>query len=983
MLDQPSLRRRKKVEYILFATSMVGFLAQLLQLTLFYLEYKVITRTQVVTPAIIELPAIYVCTQHVQYFDGPNGSLADRLINAFHYKEMELLCQVLHGIDKYVPCDSLTDTRVYYSSELLCVAKFENDDLLSGAKDTGITYPGSRLYPRPLFEYTAKIVRQEAMANRAIFSIGNKMDAKFRVRNSDSVVALNGNLTSQLSMTFSRKYFSYMPPPYPSHCLDYKLRFDLERRELVDRCLLASSVKYPSNVLTTMNSEYASKGIEVLEDEDFQNTTRACQESYPHVDCEDMGYYIEVQSEMYAPGGVADTVNFKLYRFNGPDMSVMEEPRLDWFSFSVNLGGFMSLWLGISFVDVISKATKVSFKLARRGLHRKTFVPKRSKLAHITRIKLTRIHVIFVMAVMAGCVVHMMLILADAIEEPFKIETLLSKPTTFTLPSISICGHRQENLDSIDSNPNSLLRRFLSNGTKLYQVLSIRELMMVISKSNQVIDLNRSFINDPNAVQRKYESLYNTKLSITRLRQCVTLFSPKQRLSEGKPLIYVTADFVMLLLGKIWLRKGTADTPFTVTYHDGDTIVGSRSSSDTLHFSLPSNLANYYQMSYEIVSSSKVGNHRKSKCIDYSTLNFESQFDATRDCIIKTYQRKNPGFWPPEVFAPQDADLYNHNIDAKFSTAWFPKIARACSQQYPYADCSKTHYTPKVTWSLKYNRKNRSDDKYTQLQLNAPYGVAISFNQSLRYRVPKCGGTTMVTLLRTLSKRNNFSHVTSHVYDKRLLSPVEQVEMFRELTNHSYDRLSYDRHFYFIDFTTFGEHSVKYINMVRDPVDMVISSFHYRRLVAGKRNSSTSRWLSKDFNECVVKGDPECSYERDKYTTAHLVPYFCGQDIVCEKMNDKSALERAKDNVDKHFVVVGILEQFNRTLKVLEKLLPQYFEGATDAFYSDHGGQHLNSHVTEYYVTDKARALLKKNLSLDYELYDYLVEKLERQFKLG
>ncbi|KAI1294687.1 hypothetical protein HDE_06082 [Halotydeus destructor] len=732
MLYQPSLRRKKKVEYILFAISMVGFLAQLLQLTLFYLEYKVITRTLVRIPKTVELPAIYVCTQYVPYFDGPNGSLADRLANAFKYQDMESLCQVLHGTDRYVPCDRLTKTRVYYTSELLCVAKFEYNDTI----DTDSIYYGNRLYHKPLFEYTAKIVRQEAVANRVIFSIGDKTDAKFRVRNSDSVVALNGNLTLQLSMTFYRKFFLYLPFPYPSYCLDYKLKFDLERRELVDRCVLNASVKYPSNVLTTIDSGYTSKGIGLLVDEDFQNITRACQENYPHVDCEDTGYFLEVQSETYATRGVADTVNFKLYRFNGPDMSVKEEPRLDWFNFSVNLGGFLSLWLGISFVDIISKVTKVIYKVVKRRLYRKTFVPKRSKLAHLTKIKFTRIHSIFMMAVIAGCVTHMMLILQNAMEEPFKIETLLSKPSTFTLPSISICGPRKEMLELVDSNPNSPLRKILSNGTELYQLLSIRELMKVSLQPDQVIDLNRSFINDPNVVQQKYKSLYKTKMSITLSKQCVTLFSPKQRLSDRKPPEYVTAHFVMLLLGKIWLRSGKTGAPFTVTYHDGDSFAGAKSGSDTLYFSLPSRIANYYQMSYEIVSSNKVANHRMSECKDYSVIkNYESQFDAIRDCIIKTYQRSHPGTWPPEVYASEDADLYNHNIDAKFGTASVTNIIRECGHKYPDIDCSKTYYTPKVTWVLKYNRKNRADDKHTQLQLNAPYGVEISFNQSLRYRL--------------------------------------------------------------------------------------------------------------------------------------------------------------------------------------------------------------------------------------------------------
>ena len=46
-------------------------------------------------------------------------------------------------------------------------------------------------------------------------------------------------------------------------------------------------------------------------------------------------------------------------------------------------------------------------------------------------------------------------------------------------------------------------------------------------------------------------------------------------------------------------------------------------------------------------------------------------------------------------------------------------------------------------------------------------------------------------------------------------------------------------------------------------------------------------------------------------------------------MNNRNALEIAKRNVLKNFPVVGVLEMFNVTLKVLESRLPQYFKGAS------------------------------------------------------
>ena len=40
-------------------------------------------------------------------------------------------------------------------------------------------------------------------------------------------------------------------------------------------------------------------------------------------------------------------------------------------------------------------------------------------------------------------------------------------------------------------------------------------------------------------------------------------------------------------------------------------------------------------------------------------------------------------------------------------------------------------------------------------------------------------------------------------------------------------------------------------------------------------------------------------------------------------------------NVEKNFFVVGVLEQFDDTLHLFEKLLPRFFNGATEVYHSD------------------------------------------------
>lgn len=49
--------------------------------------------------------------------------------------------------------------------------------------------------------------------------------------------------------------------------------------------------------------------------------------------------------------------------------------------------------------------------------------------------------------------------------------------------------------------------------------------------------------------------------------------------------------------------------------------------------------------------------------------------------------------------------------------------------------------------------------------------------------------------------------------------------------------------------------------------------------------------------------------------------------------NTVGALERAKLAVEKHYAVVGVLEDMNTTLTVLENYIPRFFQGATNVYY--------------------------------------------------
>ena len=89
------------------------------------------------------------------------------------------------------------------------------------------------------------------------------------------------------------------------------------------------------------------------------------------------------------------------------------------------------------------------------------------------------------------------------------------------------------------------------------------------------------------------------------------------------------------------------------------------------------------------------------------------------------------------------------------------------------------------------------------------------------------------------------------------------------------------------------------------------------------------------IDDCVAIGHAQC-----KDITWKYIEFFCGNAYPCQsrgvpESTVKQGMEKAMHNVEKNFFVVGVLEQFDDTLHLFEKLLPRFFNGATEVYHSD------------------------------------------------
>lgn len=162
-------------------------------------------------------------------------------------------------------------------------------------------------------------------------------------------------------------------------------------------------------------------------------------------------------------------------------------------------------------------------------------------------------------------------------------------------------------------------------------------------------------------------------------------------------------------------------------------------------------------------------------------------------------------------------------------------------------------------------------------------------------RVPKAGSEKLMELLKLLAKRNNFvarrdpeqlveTILMDEGYARRLLD--------NEILNCSGVN-SYSKHMAFVNFEELQRPWPIYINMVRDPIERLISWFYYARApwyladrvkTFGKAYKLPAvAWLRKDFNRCILEHDAECVYEQLEMGNLgdhrRQTLFFCGQDI--------------------------------------------------------------------------------------------------------
>ncbi|XP_072383683.1 heparin sulfate O-sulfotransferase [Diabrotica undecimpunctata] len=277
-------------------------------------------------------------------------------------------------------------------------------------------------------------------------------------------------------------------------------------------------------------------------------------------------------------------------------------------------------------------------------------------------------------------------------------------------------------------------------------------------------------------------------------------------------------------------------------------------------------------------------------------------------------------------------------------------------------------------------------DKLQELEENQKQNEAFTHKEKplleekdlilLYNRVPKTGSTSFVGVAYDLCKKNKFNvlHVNISA-NSHTITLENQLKFIHNVTNwKSRKPALYHGHFAFFDFSKYGAPKPLFINLIRKPLDRFISYYYFvrygdnfRPYLVRKKHGNTMT-----FDECVAKQLSEC----DPNNMWLQIPFFCGHSANCWKPGNKWALNEAKKNLANNYFLVGVTEELEDFIQILELSLPRFFKGATEYFQSSNKS-HLRQTVQKDLPAKETMDKIKSSTvwQMENEFYEFALDQ--------
>ena len=205
----------------------------------------------------------------------------------------------------------------------------------------------------------------------------------------------------------------------------------------------------------------------------------------------------------------------------------------------------------------------------------------------------------------------------------------------------------------------------------------------------------------------------------------------------------------------------------------------------------------------------------------------------------------------------------------------------------------------------------------------------------------------------------------------RIMTPLDESWFVHNITTWS-DRMPaiYHGHFPFINFVKYGKLQPIYINILRPPLERLISHYYFVRYGDTFRPNLKRSQMgdTRSFDDCVKERGMHCS-DRKLWLQ---IPYFCGSMPQCWEPGNQWALSTAKTNLASFYYLVGVTEKLADFMTMLEMTFPRHFKGAS-AEFSKEGGTFVRKTKTKKPVQPETVEFFKKSKiwQLENEFYLY------------
>lgn len=239
--------------------------------------------------------------------------------------------------------------------------------------------------------------------------------------------------------------------------------------------------------------------------------------------------------------------------------------------------------------------------------------------------------------------------------------------------------------------------------------------------------------------------------------------------------------------------------------------------------------------------------------------------------------------------------------------------------------CCAASFLPRMTKSSVASKLAEANHPVACLPQWVPVLLAantVSSQERLVYnRIGKAGSSFMISTLAALSKTNHFT-LENHANFWPSKAVLAQ-ELGRSLRSDTV----YVNHANFLNGTA---SDLKWINVVREPIARWSSLFYYDVDVSlrGEKAVHALALRAKDtqcgcagleFYECIrVRCSHKCTLNIPSQISS-----FCERDERCSRVLATARLHAS-------YLLVGLTEELEMTLKVMEKMLPRFFRGATN-----------------------------------------------------